>query len=115
MLQASDGRLPHWPDTVHACIEKTAGIATYDDQDLELCCPCPKCAASQVAVLLLESMTHPFLQVDYVLNKTKEDMFSSPVLAGVYEDGQVKGDFALPSSYKGEAPKGWEKPEPVSA
>ena len=55
-------------------------------------------------------------QVDYVLNKTKEDLFASPVLSGAYESGMIKGDFALPSNYKaGEAPKGWEKPEPVNA
>ena len=45
-----------------------------------------------------------------MLNKTKEDLFASPVLSGAYEAGEIKGEFALPSGYSGEAPKGWEKP-----
>ena len=55
-----------------------------------------------------ESCLH--LQVDFVLNKTKEDLFSSPILSEAYAAGAIKGDFALPSGYSPEAvPSGWEK------
>lgn len=50
------------------------------------------------------------MQVDYVLNKTKEDLFSSPILSEAYAAGAVKGDLALPKGYSGQAPSGWEKP-----
>ena len=43
-----------------------------------------------------------------MLNKTKEDLFASPILSESYAAGSIKGEFALPSGYSGKPPSGWD-------
>ena len=87
-------------------------VCWHEQQAWPACAPtslCTGCArGGQPFLTLTGAPDRP--QVDYVLNKTKEDMFSSPILSEAYAAGSIKGSLALPKEYSGQAPAGWDKP-----